>query len=141
MDTDVRPARPVLLHVEDDDATAYLFRLALREVNADVDVFRTCDGQDALSFLTRNGVFEKAPQPDIIVLDLHLPKKHGLDVLTEIRQQSAFRHVPVIMLTSSRLLRDREKALSLGANEYIFKPKDWDGFAEVAELVVRFLRL
>jgi two-component system, chemotaxis family, response regulator Rcp1 len=113
MDTDVRPGRPVLLHVEDDDATAYLFRLALRQVNADVDVFRTCDGQDAIWFLTRNGVFDKAPHPDIIVLDLHLPKKNGHDVLSEIRQQSACRHVPVIMLTSSRrTTRPREGALA-----------------------------
>jgi hypothetical protein len=69
MDKDLRPERPVLLHVQDDDATSYLFRLSVRQVDADVDVFRTCDGQDAIWFLTRNGSFEKAPQPDIIVLD------------------------------------------------------------------------
>src|SRR5690349_8454307 len=102
MPSDERRRNPVVLHVEDDDATAFVLRLALRELHVNVDVFRTCDGEDAIAFLARQGVFSEAPEPDVVVLDLHLPKKSGHDVLTEIRRQSALRHLPVVMLTSSR---------------------------------------
>jgi DNA-binding response OmpR family regulator len=139
MDSNARPRKPVLLHVEDDDATAFLLRLALREISLDVDVFRTCDGEDAIKFLTRTGVFAAAPPPDIVVLDLHLPKKNGHDVLTEVRQQSALHGLPVVMLTSSRVPKDRERALLLGANEYIYKPTDLEGFLGVATQILRYL--
>ena len=68
------------MHVEDDDTCAYALSCALRELNADVDVFRLCDGEDAVLFLTRAGIFANAPRPDVIVLDLNLPKKNGHEV-------------------------------------------------------------
>lgn len=139
MHSDARSRRPVLLHVEDDDTTAFLFRFALREIQVDVDVFRTCNGEDAIWFLTQQGAFANAPQPDIVVLDLHLPKKNGHDVLAEIRRQSAMQHLPVIMLTSSRVPRDRERALLLGVNEYIYKPEKLDEFFEVAKQTLKYL--
>jgi two-component system, chemotaxis family, response regulator Rcp1 len=130
---------PVLLHVEDDDATAYLFHLALHECNVNVDVFRSCDGENAISFLTRQGIFEHAPVPDLVVLDLNLPKKHGHDVLADIRKQSALQNLPVIMLTSSRLAADRERSLSLGANEHLVKPSTVEEFSVVIEQILGYL--
>lgn len=102
-------------------------------------MFRTCNGEDAIWFLTQQGAFANAPQPDIVVLDLHLPKKNGHDVLAEIRRQSAMQHLPVIMLTSSRVPRDRERALLLGVNEYIYKPEKLDEFFEVAKQTLKYL--
>ncbi len=130
---------PVLLHVEDDDATAYLFRLGLRECNVKVDVFRSCDGENAISFLKRQGIFEHAPAPDLVVLDLNLPKKHGHDVLADIRKESALQNLPVIMLTSSRLATDRERSLSLGANEHLVKPSTVEEFSIIVEQIRRYL--
>jgi two-component system, chemotaxis family, response regulator Rcp1 len=110
-----------LLHVEDNEAEAYLFRSALFEYQIDVAVFRVCDGHGAVEFLTRKGIYTNAPIPDLVVLDLNLPRKNGHDVLRELRQESALQHLPVLMLTSSQQSADRDKALSLGANEYVCK--------------------
>jgi chemotaxis family two-component system response regulator Rcp1 len=139
MNSDGIRLTPVLLHVEDDDSIAYLLRLALHEIRVDIDVFRTCNGEDAIAFLTRNGVFGRAPIPDIVVLDLNLPKKNGHDVLTEIRRQIAFRHLPVIMLTSSSAPEDRERAIALGANEYVLKPKNMAEFFMVANRIAAYI--
>ena len=127
------------MHVEDDDTCAYALSFALREQNADVDVFRLCDGEDAVLFLTRAGIFANAPRPDVVVLDLNLPKKNGHEVVVEVRKQADLQHVPVIMLSSSLRPQDRERALSLGANGYIHKPADLHGFTAVAIRVLQFI--
>jgi two-component system response regulator len=131
--------KPVLLHIEDDDVAAYLFRVALRENGVEVDVFRLCDGQDALLFLTRTGIFSGAPRPDAVVLDLHMPKKGGHDVLAELRAETSLQDLPVIMFTSSIRREDKEKALALGANGYVQKTADLDSFANAAKQVLRYI--
>jgi len=128
--------KPVVLHVEDSDATAYLLRFALREQNADVDVFRLCDGEDAILYLTRKGVFAEAPRPAVIVLDLDLPKKHGHEILVEIREEANLQHVPVIVFTSSVRAADREKSLALGAKHYFCKTGDLETFAAVSRQIL-----
>lgn len=87
-----------MLHVEDNEAEAYLFRSALFEYQIDVAVFRVCDGHAAVEFLTRKGIYTNAPIPDLVVLDLNLPKKNGRDVLRELRQESALQHLPDVDL-------------------------------------------
>jgi DNA-binding response OmpR family regulator len=131
--------KPVVLHVEDSDATAYLLRYALREQNADVDVFRLCDGADAILYLTHEGVFADAPRPGVIVLDLDLPKKHGHEILVEIRQEASLQHVPVIVFTSSVRAADREKSLALGAKHYFYKTGDLETFTTVSRQILAFL--
>jgi len=128
--------KPVVLHVEDSDATAYLLRYVLREEKADVDVFRLCDGEDAILYLTRRGVFAEAPLPAVIVLDLDLPKKHGHEILVEIRAEADLQHVPVIVFTSSVRAADREKALALGANHYFHKTIDLETFTVVTRQIL-----
>jgi DNA-binding response OmpR family regulator len=131
--------KPVVLHVEDSDATAYLLRYALREQEADVDVFRLCDGADAILYLTHEGVFADAPRPGVIVLDLDLPKKHGHEILVEIREEASLQHVPVIVFTSSVRAADREKSLALGAKHYFYKTGDLETFAAVSRQILEYL--
>jgi DNA-binding response OmpR family regulator len=131
--------KPVVLHVEDSDATAYLLRYALREQKADVDVFRLCDGEDAILYLTRKGVFADAPRPAVIVLDLELPKKHGHEILIENREEASLQHVPVIVFTSSVRAADREKALALGADHYFYKATDLETFTVVSQQILGYL--
>jgi chemotaxis family two-component system response regulator Rcp1 len=131
--------KPVVLHVEDSDATAYLLRYALREQKADVDVFRLCDGEDAILYLARTGVFVEAPRPTVIVLDLELPKKHGHEILAEIRKEASLRHVPVIVFSSSVRAADREKALALGANHYVYKTGDLETFTALSRQILAYL--
>jgi two-component system response regulator len=130
---------PVVLHVEDSDAMAYLLRYALRQLRADMDVFRLCDGEDAILYLTRKGVFADAPCPSVIVLDLELPKKHGHEVLVEIRAEASLQDVPVIVFTSSVRAADRDKALALGANHYFYKTSDLDTFTAVSRQILDYL--
>jgi two-component system, chemotaxis family, response regulator Rcp1 len=131
--------KPVVLHVENSDAMAYLLKYALREKRADVDVFRLCDGEDAMLYLARKGVFAEAPRPAVIVLDLELPKKRGHDVLAEIREEAGLHDVPVIVFTSSVRAADREKALALGANHYFYKTSDLDVFNAVTRQILDYL--
>ncbi len=131
--------KPVVLHVEDSDAMAYLLRYALRQLNADVDVFRLCDGEDAALYLTRKGIFGDAPRPAVIVLDLELPNKHGHDILAWIREEASLQHVPVIVFTSSVRAADREKALALGAKHYFYKTIDLEAFTAVSRQILDYL--
>jgi len=132
--------KPVVLHVEDSDAMAYLLRYALREQKADVDVFRLCDGGDATLYLSCKGVFAEAPRPAVIVLDLELPKKHGHDILLEIREEATLEHVPVIVFTSSFRAADREKSLALGARHYFYKTSDLESFTAVSRQILDYLQ-
>jgi CheY-like chemotaxis protein len=136
--TETAILRPVVLHVEDSDAAAYLLRYSLREQKADVDVFRLCDGEDAILYLARKGVFEDAPLPAVIVLDLDLPKKHGHEILVEIREEARLQHVPVVVFTSSVRVADREKSLALGANRHLYK-SDLKSFNVVARQILDYL--
>lgn len=131
--------KAVVLHVEDSDAIAYLLRHTLREVKADVDVFRLRDGADAILYLAREGVFVEAPRPAVVVLDLELPRKHGHDILVEIRKKASWQHVPVIVFTSSVRAADREKSFALGANHYLNKTSDLEAFTAVAQQILGYL--
>src|SRR5579872_4205722 len=130
--------KPVVLHVEDSDATAYLSSYVLRQQNADVDVFRLCDGDDAIRYLVRKGVFTEAPRPAVIVLDLDLPKRHGHEILLEIREEASLQNVPVIVFTSSSRATDREKSLALGAKHYFCKTGDLETFAAVSRQILDY---
>ena len=115
----------VVLYAEDDDATAYLFHRALVESGARAHVFRVRDGEEAISFLIRDGHYRDAPVPDLVVLDIGLPKKTGFDVLKSIRSKTHLKNIAVVMLTASTSLGDRELALSLGAKDFFVKSSDW----------------
>jgi CheY-like chemotaxis protein len=121
---------PVLLYVEDEDAAVFLLETALKEANIDVQLFRVADGEQALGFLNRTGTYQKAPRPDMVLLDLNLPRLTGLQVLQELQVDRQLSTIPVKVFTSSRLPADRRNALALGAKDFIIKPTDLDSFME-----------
>lgn len=123
----------VLLYVEDEDAAVFLLETALREAGIQVQLYRVSDGEQALAFLRGSGAYARAPKPDLILLDLNLPRKNGLEVLSEMQGDELLRHNNVIVFTSSSLSADRRRSLALGAQEYITKPSSFDGFVEAVK--------
>lgn len=114
---------------EDNPADVYLLKEALAgESSDDIQVVVAQDGEEALDFVERRGAFRDAAKPDLIILDLNLPKSDGSDVLRSIRESSELSAIPVVILTSSDSPRDRAAAERLGANHYITKPSDLDAF-------------
>src|SRR4051812_45481241 len=108
---------------EDNPADVYLIREALGvETRLDVDLLVANDGAEALDYVHGRGPYASLPLPDLIVLDLNLPKSDGTDVLQSIRDSKQFREIPVVILTSSDSPRDRAAAVRLGASGYITKP-------------------
>jgi two-component system, chemotaxis family, response regulator Rcp1 len=122
----VRTAEVLL--VEDNPADVRLFREALRDRKAELDLHVVDNGEDALRFLRREGPFHSAPKPDLIVLDLNLPRKDGREVLAEVKQDPGLRRIPVVVLTTSNAESDVTRAYDLHANCYLRKPSDLDEF-------------
>lgn len=125
----------VLLYVEDEDAAVFLLETALKEAGIDLVFHRVSNGEEALAFLHNSGAYEKAPRPDLILLDLNLPRKTGLEVLSEMQNDDKLRSVPVVVFTSSALAADKRKSLALGAQEYITKPSSFEGFVQTIKTV------
>lgn len=124
---------------EDNPADVYLLREALAACTSDeITVVVAQDGEEALDFVGRRGPFENAVRPDLIILDLNLPKSDGSDVLRGIRESNELRSVPVVILTSSDSPRDRAAAERLGANHYITKPSDLDAFLALGGQLLSF---
>lgn len=121
---------PVLLYVEDEDAAAFLLETALEEAGISVRLFRVADGEQALAFLHKRGVYGSAATPDLVLLDLNLPRINGLQILAEMKSDHTLRGIPVKVFTSSRLPADRRKAAELGAEDYLVKPADLDEFMQ-----------
>jgi CheY-like chemotaxis protein len=121
-----RMADCVVLHVEDSDTDAYLFRLALQEADIPAAVYRVSDGEQAMLLLHKLGSFTQAPTPALIFLDLNMPKMNGWEVLTAMQQSEQLRQIPVVVLTTSSV--DKERVLALGAREYICKSHNFDEF-------------
>lgn len=129
----------VLLYVEDEDAAAFLLESALQEAGIAVQLYRVSDGEQALSFLNGRVPYNTAPKPDLIVLDLNLPRKNGLEVLAELQQQERLRAIPVVVFTSSSLATDRKASFALGARGYITKPASFDGFVEAVKTAYSYI--
>jgi CheY-like chemotaxis protein len=133
-------AHRVLLSVEDSDAEYYIIKMALSETGIPVDLHRVPDGEQALSFLHKVDGFEIAPRPDLILLNVNLPKRDGFEVLTEIQASDTLRSIPVIVFTSSSLTKEKKKAMALGAQDYISKPGTLAGLIDTLRSVCsRFL--
>jgi two-component system, chemotaxis family, response regulator Rcp1 len=121
-----RPARVLL--VEDNEADVRLTREALREAGDEVRLSAVGDGEQAMLFLRRAQGFADAPRPDLVLLDLNLPRKNGLEVLDEMRADGALAAIPVIVLTSSAAHQDVEACYARGANAFVVKPQELDAF-------------
>jgi CheY-like chemotaxis protein len=120
----------MLLHVEDEDGAAFLFRNAVREAGLEAIVFRVSNGEEALAFLRRSGAYVNAERPQLMVLDLNLPKIDGLSVLSRMRNDESLRTIPVVVISTSSRPSDKEKAFSLGAKHYIVKPDNFETLTE-----------
>lgn len=127
-----------ILLVEDNPGDVRLIREALQEgkVRSNLSVAR--DGVEAFAFLRREPPHAAAPRPDLIVLDLNLPRKDGREVLQEVKGDSTLRRIPVIVLTSSQAEQDILRAYDLHANCYVTKPVDFDQFIHVVHAIEDF---
>ena len=122
------PAKPLILYVDDDDLVAHLLQ---KEITG-FEIQRVSNGDDAVDLLNRSGVYHDARRPDLVLLDLHMPKRDGFQTLAEIRATPTIANLPVAMFTTSQWPADRAKAFAHGANYFIQKPTALDGFAELA---------
>jgi len=126
--------RPVkILLVEDNPGDVRLAREGLKESKLYNELWDVPDGEKALDFLRRQSDYPDAPRPDLILLDLNLPRMDGRELLQEIKQDPALRCIPVVVLTMSKAEQDIVQAYDLHANCYINKPIDLDRFIEVVQ--------
>jgi two-component system, response regulator len=129
------PSQPILL-VEDSPEDYEATVRAFKRSGLSNPIFRCEDGENALDFLHRRGPYsdpERAPRPGVILLDLNLPGTDGREVLTEIKSDDQLKQIPVIVLTTSNDARDVESCYQAGANSYIQKPVDTEGFVRAIE--------
>ena len=127
-----------VLLVEDNPGDVRLTREALRDGKVHNNLSVAPDGVEALAFLRREGKYADAPRPDVILLDLNLPKKDGREVLEEIKADPSLARIPVVILTSSEAERDIVQAYALHANCYVTKPVDLDQFITVVKSIEDF---
>ena len=131
--------RPIdILLVEDNPGDVRLTREALKEGKVLNNLHVASDGMEAVAFLRRQGKFADEIRPDIILLDLNLPKKDGREVLADIKTDPDLRRIPVVILTTSKAEEDILKTYDLHANCYITKPVDLDQFITVVQSVEDF---
>jgi chemotaxis family two-component system response regulator Rcp1 len=131
------PPIQVLL-VEDNPGDVRLTREAFRDAKMHLDLHVANDGIEAMEFLLRQGDFSGSPRPDLILLDLNLPRKDGREVLAEIKGNPALKTIPVVILTTSASDADIERSYLLHANCYISKPVDLEGFLSVVHSIDDF---
>jgi CheY-like chemotaxis protein len=127
-----------ILLVEDSPGDVRLTREALRDAKVQNSLHVACDGIEATSFLWRHGKHANAPRPDLILLDLNLPKKGGREVLQEIKQDPGLKSIPVVILTTSEAEEDILRSYQLHANCYITKPVDLNQFLKVVKTIDNF---
>jgi chemotaxis family two-component system response regulator Rcp1 len=130
--------RREILLVEDSQGDVRLIREALREICGGHVLHVVNDGVEALAFLHRTGAYVSAPRPDLVLLDLNLPRKNGREVLYEIKRDEQLRDIPVIVLTISTAEEDIMTAYRLRANCYVIKPVNLDNFFRVLNSVARY---
>jgi CheY-like chemotaxis protein len=131
-----RPAE--ILMVEDNPGDVVLAIEALKEGKLLNRVSVVRDGVEAMSYLRRRGQFEKAPRPDLVLLDLNLPKKDGREVLSEMKADADLRRIPVVILTSSKAEEDVLRSYDQQASCYITKPVELEQFMSVVRSIERF---
>jgi two-component system, chemotaxis family, response regulator Rcp1 len=132
-------AAPIeVLLVEDSPGDVRLTREALTDAKVHIKLHVALDGEEAMAFLGRAGKHANVPRPDLILLDLNLPKKDGREVLKEIKESPTLKSIPVVILTTSASDADILRSYLLHANCYITKPVDLDGFLKVVKSIDSF---
>lgn len=126
------------LLVEDNNAHAKLVTLHLTDAQANVVVDRVSDGSEALDYLRRRGNFADRERPDVVLLDLRLPRVDGHEVLRQVKADEQLRVIPIVVLTTSSSEADKAAAYNNYANSFITKPLDFDQFQQMIESVKRY---
>ena len=127
-----------ILLVEDNPGDVTLIKEALREEQSLNKLTVLTDGETALAFLRREGAYKQASRPDIILLDLNMPRKDGREVLATIKTDPELKNIPVVILTSSDAQQDITNAYNMQANCYITKPVDLEQYFNVIKLIEDF---
>jgi CheY-like chemotaxis protein len=128
----------IILLVEDREDDVILIRKAFDKAHVPNPVFVVNNGEEAVAYLNGEGKFlnrDEFPLPHMVLLDLHMPRMNGFEVIKWIRQQAGFSSLIVIVLTSSDQLRDVHEAYRLGANSFLVKPLDFQNFVELGEII------
>ncbi|MEA1932530.1 response regulator [Halohasta litorea] len=127
-----------ILLAEDNPGDVMLTKKALEQGKLANNLHVVTDGIEALDFLRQNGEYDDTPRPDLILLDLNMPRKDGQDVLKELKTDDDLCRIPVVVLTSSESEEDIAKSYELNANAYLTKPVDFDGFIEIVNRLENF---
>lgn len=131
--------RPMeILLVEDNPADARLTQIALAKEKVKVHLHVVRDGEEALSFLRHKNGYQDAPLPDLVLLDLNLPKKDGREVLREIKGDDDLKQIPVVILTTSKHQEDIIRSYKLAANAYVTKPFNLQQLVETVQAIEQF---
>ncbi len=139
IDTITNKGRPAeILLVEDNHGDVLLTKKAFKNGKVANNITVAANGIEALQALRHEGKFASTPTPDIVLLDLNLPQKSGRDVLAEIKADENLKHIPVVVLTSSKAELDVVKSYNLHANSYIVKPVNLEKFAEIVQTIENF---
>lgn len=127
-----------LLLVEDNPGDVRLTQEALMQNQLDLKLHVAFDGEQALDFLYKRGENENAPRPDLILMDINIPKYSGIEVLERIKTDANLKKIPVVMLTTSDTKNDVSKCYELGANAYTIKPLDFENFISMINSIYNF---
>jgi two-component system response regulator len=127
-----------VLLVEDDEGDVVMTREALDEGKVLNRLHVVGDGVEAIEFLRREGQYTDAPRPDLILLDLNLPRRDGRQVLAEVKEDPELRRIPIVVLTTSEAEEDILRSYDLHANAYVTKPVDFDRFVAVIQQIDEF---
>jgi CheY-like chemotaxis protein len=133
------PLKPIdVLLVEDDPGDTLMIKEAFADNKVRNRLSCVSDGVEALAFLRREGSYAEAPRPDLVLLDLNLPRKDGREVLEEVKADPELRTIPVVILTTSEAEEDILRSYSLHANAYVTKPVDFERFIAVVRQIDEF---
>lgn len=135
----MKKSRPVnILLIEDNPGDVRLAQEAFKEGNINVDLNIAMDGMEAIDYLRKVGQYSTAATPDLVLLDLNLPKKDGREVLSDIKADPSLRSIPVVILTTSNAEQDILNSYNLHVNCYINKPVDFDRFFDIIQKIEEF---
>lgn len=129
---------PIILMADDDDDDRFLVQEACTEAELNIKVCFVKDGQELLDYLNKDGDYFKgknAPKPELILLDLNMPRKDGREALSEIKANPNIRSIPIVIFTTSNAEEDIQYAYKLGVSSYITKPTTFDGLVETMKVL------
>ena len=124
--------------MDDDPGDVLMIEEALETIGSPRQVFVATDGEEAVAFLRRAGKYSSAPRPDVVLLDLNMPRMDGRQVLAEIKADSQLRSIPIVVLTTSQSPADIVSSYALHANAYVTKPLNLDDLTEVVRKIDNF---